>query len=154
MANEESFHTLIRRVRAGDGEAAAQLVRDYEAEIRRAVRVRLTDPRLHRILDSVDVCQSVLANFFVRAAAGQFDLERPEQLLKLLVTMARNKLVDQARKQQAQRRDQRRMHAAGADALEAVADTQPSPSRIVAGKELLAKVHGQLPEPERRLAEQ
>ena len=153
MANEESFHTLIRRVRAGDGEAATQLVREYEPEIRRAVRVRLTDPRLHRILDSVDVCQSVLANFFVRAAAGQFDLERPEQLLKLLVTMARNKLVDQARKQQAQRRDQRRVQAAGADALEAVADKQPGPSRIVAGKELLAKVHGQLPEPERRLAE-
>ncbi len=55
--------------------------------------MRLTDPSLYRLLDSMDVCQSVLLSFFVRAAAGQYDLEQPQELLKLLVVMAWNKLV-------------------------------------------------------------
>jgi RNA polymerase sigma-70 factor (ECF subfamily) len=94
-------------VRAGDADAA--VVRRYEPEIRRAVRLRLTDPSLRRVLDSMDVCQSVLASFFVRAAAGQFDLEEPSQLLRLLVVMARNKLRDQVSYHRAARRDQRRL---------------------------------------------
>ena len=57
-----------------------------------SLRCRLA--RLRRVLDSVDVCQSVLANFFVRVAAGQFDLDQPEQLLRLLATMARNRILD------------------------------------------------------------
>jgi RNA polymerase sigma factor (sigma-70 family) len=153
MEPDSSFDSLIRRVRQGDPEAAAEIVREYEPEIRRAVRIRLTDPRLHRVLDSVDVCQSVLGNFFVRAAAGQFDLERPEQLIKLLMTMARNKLLDQARRQRAGRRDQRRLEACPDEAFDKAADGQPSPSRVVAGRELLSKVYAQLPEEERRLAE-
>src|SRR5207253_5181912 len=84
MLDVNPFRDLIRRVRAGDEAAAAELVQHYEPYIRRAVRVRLVDPRLKRLVDSVDVCQSVLASFFVRAALGQYDLETPEQLLKLL----------------------------------------------------------------------
>jgi hypothetical protein len=65
-----SFAELLRRVRSGDQEAATALVRQFEPEIRRVVRLRLTDPRMRRVIDSADICQSVLANFFVRAAAG------------------------------------------------------------------------------------
>ena len=48
MAENDSFQALLRRVRAGDQEAAAELVRQYEGEIRRAVRLRL-DTRLSPI---------------------------------------------------------------------------------------------------------
>jgi RNA polymerase sigma factor (sigma-70 family) len=154
MSTEETFRLLIRRVRAGDAAAAAELVHQYEPEIRRAIRVRLTDHRLRRVVDSMDICQSVLGNFFLRVAAGQFDLERPEALIALLVTMARNKVRDQARRQHAERRDQRRMATAGAEMLTAVADATDSPSRIVAGKELLEAVHKQLSDEERFLADQ
>src|SRR5262249_17799191 len=116
MSAENTFEALIRRVRGGDQEAAAELVRLYQPAIRRAVRVRLVDERLHRLLDSMAVCQSVLASFFMRAALGQFDLEKPEQLLKLLATMARNKLASAARKERTQGRDNRRVEAAGIDA--------------------------------------
>ena len=37
-AGEESFELLIRRVRDGDEQAAAELVRRYEPAIRRAAR--------------------------------------------------------------------------------------------------------------------
>src|SRR5436309_12071378 len=111
MSQDTSFQDLMRRVRAGEERAATELVRQFEPEIRRAVRVRLTDPRLRRVLDSLDVCQSVLGNFFVRVASGQLELDRPENLLRLLVTMAKNKVLDHARRQQAACRDQRRVAA-------------------------------------------
>src|SRR6266404_599838 len=100
MSETASFRDLLERVRASDQDAARELVQRYEPAIRRAVRFRLSDPRLGRLFDSMDICQSVLASFFVRAAGGQYDLQQPEQLLKLLVTMARNKLARQARAQQ------------------------------------------------------
>src|SRR5262249_8797908 len=74
MSEPTSFEDLIRRVRAGDQDAATELVRRYEDSIRRAVRFRLADTRLVRVLDSMDICQSVFASFFVRTAAGQFDI--------------------------------------------------------------------------------
>src|SRR5438309_10206244 len=111
MPEDRTFHDLIRRVRAGDQEAAAELVRSYEPAIRRAARVRLVDPRLQRLFDSMDISQSVFASFFVRAALGQYELEKPEQLLKLLVTMSRKKLADHARRETAARRDYRRVWA-------------------------------------------
>jgi RNA polymerase sigma-70 factor (ECF subfamily) len=152
MSAEEEFRVLLDRVRAGEESAAAELVRQYEPEIRRVIRLRLTDPRLRRVFDSMDICQSVMANFFVRAAGGQFDLDRPEQLLKLLVTMARNKVRDNARRQQAIRRDQRRIH--GTDLpLESVPSSSGTPSRILAGRELLEEVRRQMTNEERFLAD-
>jgi len=154
MSDGNSFRELLRRVRAGDEAAAAALVRQYEPTIRRTIRARLGDAPLGRLVDSIDICQSVLANFFVRVSAGQFDLEEPQQLLKLLVTMARNRLFDLARRQQTRRRDQRRQHPEGDAALEGVADDAATPSRIVAGRELLQRVREHLSEEERFLLEQ
>jgi RNA polymerase sigma factor (sigma-70 family) len=154
MSSDRSFRALLAQVRAGNEEAAAALVQQYEPAIRRAVRVRLTDPGLRRVMDSVDVCQSVLANFFVRMQAGQFDLESPKQMLNLLITMAQNRLRDHVRGQHAERRDQRRVLADGAPALEAVPDEQATPSQIVAAKELFQKMCGQLSPEEKYLVEQ
>jgi len=50
---DHDFGELLRLVRAGDADAAAELVRQYEPEIRRTIRVRLTDPRLRRVVDSI-----------------------------------------------------------------------------------------------------
>jgi RNA polymerase sigma-70 factor (ECF subfamily) len=152
MDGDISFADFLQRIRAGDEEAAAELVRRYESAVRIEVRMRLTDSRLRRVLDSMDLCQSVLASFFVRASAGQFDLERPEQLVRLLVTIARNKVAYQARRQQAQRRDQRRDVEVDAQGWEP-AGAEPSPSRIVSGRELLAELRQRLTPEELRVAD-
>jgi RNA polymerase sigma-70 factor (ECF subfamily) len=147
------FRDLITRVRAGDEEAARELVRLYEPTIRRTVRVRLVDPRLRRLLDSMDVCQSVFGSFFVRAALGQYDLEDPQQLLKLLVSMSRKKLIDYERRERAARRDVRRDR--GAAAIEyGLAAEEPSPSHEVAARELLHEFRRRLSPEERLLVEQ
>src|SRR5262249_15456451 len=149
MPEDRAFHDLMSRVRTGEQRAAAELVRRYEPEIRRAVRVFLGDASLGRLLDSADICQSVFANFFPRVAAGKFDLQRPEDLLRLLLSMARNKLHDQARKLHAERRDSRRAAPASPVPLDQLADSADSPGRIVAGQELLQKLHAGLTSEER-----
>src|ERR1700722_16338340 len=131
MTDPTTFVTFMRRIRAGDGRAAEELVRLYEPLIRREVRLHLEDRRLARLFDSMDVCQSVLGSFFLRAAAGQYDLERPDQLAKLLVTMARNKLASAARGEHRRRRDQRRVAPDGAGELAGVADPRPAPDEAV-----------------------
>ena len=151
MADEVTFRELIVRVRAGDEHAASELVRRYEPAIRRAVRFRLTDPKLRRTCDSLDVCQSVLLSFFVRVGSGQYELETPEQLLRLLTTMARNKLLNQARQHHAARRDNRLV----TDDItnHDVAEKTPGPSQLVEARELLHEVHRRLAPEELRLVE-
>jgi RNA polymerase sigma-70 factor (ECF subfamily) len=152
MVEDSSFLDFIRRIRAGDDRAAAELVRRYEPAIRREVRFRLRDARLLRLFDSMDVCQSVLASFFVRAAAGQYDLHEPAQLLKLLVTMTRNKVVSQARQQFRQRRDSRRLTGSRPEDLETT-DDRASPSEEVAAQELLREFRRRLSAEERQLSD-
>jgi RNA polymerase sigma-70 factor (ECF subfamily) len=154
MSDNASVIELFQRVRAGDEQSAAELVRRYEPSIRRRVRVwlRLQDPRLQRVFDSMDICQSVLASFFVRAAAGQYELEEPGQLIALLFRMARHKLAHQVARQQAQRRDVRRDEGGDAEACEA-ADPAASPSSQVAGRELLEEFRRRLDPEERQLAD-
>jgi RNA polymerase sigma-70 factor (ECF subfamily) len=149
---DDNFADFLRRIRAGDEQAAAELVRRYEPAIRLEVRMRLGDPRLRRVFDSMDLCQSVLASFFIRAATDQYHLEQPTQLVRLLVTIARNKVAFQARRQHAMRRDQRREVALGPGESEPL-QVAPSPSRVASGRELLDQLRWRLTPEERRLAD-
>jgi RNA polymerase sigma-70 factor (ECF subfamily) len=151
MPEQNTFADFLRRIRAGDEQAAADLVRRYEPVIRLEVRRRLRDPGLQRLFDSMDICQSVLASFFLRAASGQYDLDDQGQLLRLLVAMARKKLAFQARKESAQRRDHRRVTDNNPDNVAAPAAS--SPSRLVAGQELLREFRARLTAEEQRVAD-
>jgi RNA polymerase sigma-70 factor (ECF subfamily) len=152
MSEAPAFDELIRRVRAWDQEAAEELVRRYEPAIRRAVRIRLANSRLGNLFDSMDICQSVLKSFFVRAASSQYDLETPEQVLKLLTAMARNKLASQARKQHSLRRDNRRASAIG-DAGSRLVASGDSPSAAVVVRDLQQEVRRRLAPDEWQLLE-
>lgn len=147
----DDFADFIRRIRAGDAEAAAELLRQYEPAVRLEVRLRLRDPRLRRLFDSMDVCQSVFASFFLRAAAGQYDLERPEQVLGLLIAIARNNVAFQARRQYTQRRGHGRV--VPLDRQHEAAASADSPSEVVAGKELLEAFRRRLSAEEKELAD-
>jgi RNA polymerase sigma-70 factor (ECF subfamily) len=153
MSETATFTDFIRRIRAGDDQAAQELVERYEPVIRREVRLRLKDPRLNSQFDWTDVCQSVLASFFLRAASGQYDLDEPAQLVKLLVVMTRHKLANQERRHRAGRRDYRRLEPQDPAELEGRGVRQPSPSRIVAGRELLEEFRRRLSEEEREMVD-
>lgn len=151
MIESESFCEAIRRIRGGDEQAAAELVARYEPLIRREVRLHLEDRRLRRVFDSMDVAQSVLASFFLRTTAGEYELENPEQLAGLLAQMARNKLASAARKHYRHRRDARRT-AADDEALRSTAATDASPDEELASQELLDALRKRLTREELQIA--
>ncbi len=152
MADSLDFVDFLRRIRAGDERAAIELVRRFEPLIRREVRLRIGDRRLNRAFDSVDVSQSVLASFFQRASSGEYQLDRPEQLARLLMTMARNRLITRTRRERRKVRDVRRL-ATEPDALEQVADRQSSPSQLASRKELLEQLKAALTANEQEILE-
>lgn len=150
MSELDSFAGLMHRVRAGEEEAARELVERYEPIIRRVVHLRLVQARLRRHYDDEDICQSVLASFFVRAALGQYQLDRPDHLLRLLATMVRNKLADKSRRRSLEAREDRRVP------LDEVADAvlvsvDPSPSKHAALRELVCEAQRRLSPDERQL---
>jgi RNA polymerase sigma-70 factor (ECF subfamily) len=153
MAEDTPFEDLIRRLRAGDQAAASELLRRYEPAVRRVARIRLADAHLQRLLDSVDICQSVFASFFIRASVGELELNNPEDVLNLLVAMSRRKVIDQARKAAAARRDYRRNEGRAPEEKHYPA-ADPTPSQQVAAAELVQEFRRRLSPEERRLAEQ
>ena len=154
MDSVAEIRSLLKRVRDGDQEAAAELVRQYEPVVRRFVRFRLSSPALRRTFDSLDICQSVMCRFFVDVAAGNLQLDDSGQLTGLLLTMARNKLFDRVRHAQAGRRDARRTSGGGDEFLGAAVDSTASPSDVLSAKEVIDAVCGQLSESDRYLVEQ
>jgi RNA polymerase sigma factor (sigma-70 family) len=152
MAEDADFLDFLRRIRAGDDQAALELVRRFEPMIRREIRGRIGDSRLNRAFDSVDVSQSVFANFLSRAATGEYELDRPDQLARLLVTMARHRLISRVRNERRLVRDVRRL-TADPGVLDQVADAHPSPSQIVSRKEELELLTTSLTDEERQIFE-
>lgn len=153
MTDPSVLTDLLARLRRGDGTAADELVRRYGPALRVAVRTRLTDPALRRHFDSEDVCQSVLASFFARAACGQLAPDDPAGLLRLLVRMAVRKVGRRARNLRRRRRDCRRDRPDGDAILRHAAGSEPLPERIVEGRELLAAVRAGLGPDELRIAD-
>jgi len=150
MLEHPEFTQFVDQIRLGNGQAAEELIRRYESAIRVAVRIKMTDPSLKRELESMDICQSVFASFFLRAAAGQYDLSNQKNLVGLLVRMAQNKLAMQVRKQYQQCSDIRKNLKFEAGTIDH-AGREATPSRIVAGQELWNKVQAQLSQEEREI---
>jgi RNA polymerase sigma-70 factor (ECF subfamily) len=151
MSEDNVFADFIRRVRAGDEAAAEELVRRYGQVVRTHVRAKL-HPGLRRKFDSLDICQMVQASFFRRKEESQYGrMGRPEDLVRWLLAMARNKLKQEIRELFADKRDVRHEEAAP-DGWEA-AGGDPSPSEQAARRELLEEVRRRFSEEERQMLE-
>lgn len=151
MLSDEEFSELMQQTRAGDENAALRLVRLYEPEIRRAARLRMTDVHMRRLVDSMDICQSVFGRFFSSASEGAIEIKSPQQLLALLTKMTRNRVIDEHRKNTSQKR------AAGGhavpDAAELLVDADPGPRTQSALREQLDQVRARLEPDELNLLE-
>jgi RNA polymerase sigma factor (sigma-70 family) len=152
MDSDQSFENLLDRVRQGDEPASAELVRLYEAEVRRFVRYRMQGPRMRRLLDSLDVCQSVFAKFFACVGAGKFELHHPRQLQQLLLKFANNKLLDHYRKQAAVRHGG--VVKIEGETVDWVADPATQPTTQVENRELVDLLRSRLSADEQGLLDQ
>ena len=152
MPESDEFETFISRIRAGDSTAAEELVKLYEPIVRRQIRMHLVDSRMTRIYDSTDFSQAVMASFFLRAGDGQYELHEPTDLVRLLVSMARNKLASGARKLLSDKRDGHRRDVES-PILEQIPDFTDTPSQAVGILELVAKARQQLSQEELAISE-
>jgi eukaryotic-like serine/threonine-protein kinase len=94
---------LLEQFRAGDELAAETLFSRYFERLNSLARSRLA-PRLARRTDPEDVALSTYRSFFVGARNGRFALHRRGDLWRLLASIAKHKLLRQARHDRADRR--------------------------------------------------
>ncbi len=148
----DDLSTLIERLRQGDALAAEELVAAYEPEIRRFIRIRLSSPRMRRLVESVDISQSVFAKFFVDIQRATVCPQSPQQLRTLLLTMARHKICDFVRRHNAAKRDVRRVDASETAIDQAYYEDQ-TPSETMAAEEMLEAVRREMTAEERTLVD-
>lgn len=152
---DANFATLLDRVRHGDQIAASEVVHQYEPVVRQAIRTWLRKCNfvaLHRVLDSTDICQSVLIQFFEKVNADQLNLESPEHLKNLLLIMARSRVVHHLRTNQIRRRDMRRDSSPFPSDVPEPANRE-TPVDLTVAQELLEMIRARLTPEERELAD-
>src|SRR2546428_2278489 len=86
-----SDRSLLGRIRRGQKDAATVLYMRY-AERLRALAVAQCSPGLAKRVEPDDIVQSVFRTFFRRVTQGQYDVPAGEELWKLLLVMALNKI--------------------------------------------------------------
>jgi RNA polymerase sigma-70 factor, ECF subfamily len=106
-----SDHTLLRRLRAGEDDAAAQLYLRYARRLHGLAR-KQTSSDLARQVDPEDIVQSVFRTFFRRASAGDYETPAGEELWRLLLVITLNKIRRKAIYYFAECRDLRRTASA------------------------------------------
>lgn len=100
-------HSLVRRFRAGEEDAATRLYLRYAARLQ-ALASSQTSPHLATRFDAEDVVQSVFRTFFRRAQKGLYDVPPGDELWQLLLVLALNKIRGLAVHHRAQKRDVKR----------------------------------------------
>jgi len=96
--------SLLRRFRLGSEDAAEELYRRYAPRLRRLAR-RQCSSFLAPRLDADDIVQSVFCAFFQAARKGYYDVPDGEDLWKLLLVIALNKVRTKRAYHQAAKRD-------------------------------------------------
>src|SRR5436190_4483580 len=98
---------LLQRYQQGDREAAALLYKRYADRLRALTR-RKSSAVLACRMDPDDIVQSVFRNFFHAAREGGYDVPPGEDLWKLLLVIALNKIRARGTFHRAAKRDVRR----------------------------------------------
>lgn len=102
-----SDRTLVRRVSGGEPDAATALYLRYATRLQRLVHYQ-TGRGVGRFTGSEDIVQSVFRTFFRRAAIGHYQVADSEELWKLFLVIALNKIRRLAEYHGAAKRDQHR----------------------------------------------
>ncbi len=98
---------LLNRIRSGDQDAALQLYFRYADRLIRLASQN-TPSELSPRFDPEDIVQSVFRTFFRRAAKGQYEAPEGDELWKLLLVMALNKVRSRGAYHRSGKRDIRK----------------------------------------------
>jgi len=149
-----NLRAVLDRIRAGDEDAARELLTRYEAQVRLVVRRQL--PRLLRSrFDSLDFLQSVWGSFFQRIRAGTAEFEDPRHLIVFLARTARNKVIDKHRRAASRKADVRReepLILEGTRPRDVIANDDTA-SEVAEAREMFGRLRELLPEGRRAILE-
>ncbi len=106
MLSHLSDKSLLRRFRLGQEDAATELYRRYAPRVHGLAR-RQCSTRLARRVDADDIVQSVFCAFFQAVRKGYYDVPDGEDLWRLLLVIALNKVRANRTFHMAARRDVR-----------------------------------------------
>jgi RNA polymerase sigma factor (sigma-70 family) len=147
MPDQDQFLDLLFRVRSGDQDAAAELVRQIQPFILRVIRFKLRvrgpDDALRHEVGSMDVCQSVMASLFNGLKENRFNLSSPEKIRGLLRTMIQFNILSKARRQSVTKRK-----LVGPDEQDAWIDHAPGPEEAVIDNDRMVEFLDRLTEDE------
>ncbi len=147
------FDVLLDRLRQGDEDAARELVDRFGDAVRREIRFRLRDSRVHRVVGTSDVFQSAVVQFLWGLRLGKFDVASPQEMLALLRTIAERRVCRMARFWNAQRRDLQRTSDLADVSDTALIAADLTPSKAFSDKELIAETLARLPEQTRQMVQ-
>lgn len=146
--DSNSFLLLLREVRSGNPVAVRRWFETYRPVVTQVAAKLLQRRDLQRRIDSSDVAQDVLMSALSHFQAGEFEVVSDKNLVSLLRTMTRNKIIDEARKHQARvgggETAGRRKTKARGGAEFLIPDPGSSPSRKAARKESIERVRARL----------
>jgi RNA polymerase sigma-70 factor (ECF subfamily) len=102
----QSDRSLLRRVRQGSNDAATDLYLRYVHRLRALAQAQ-TSTQLARLVDTEDIVQSIFGSFFRGASQGLYDVPAGEELWRLFVVIALNKIRAKGNYYRAAKRDMR-----------------------------------------------
>jgi RNA polymerase sigma-70 factor, ECF subfamily len=105
--NEVTDSSLLRRLRLGSEDAATQLYLRYAHRLRGLARSRSSAGLATRV-DAEELVQSIFGSFFRGASNGYYDVPAGEELWKLFLVIALNKIRSKGSFHTAAKRDVRR----------------------------------------------
>ena len=149
------FDGLFARARAGDNAAWEKLFHNCYPKVIRVVRRKLNQP-MRSLYDSTDFASDVMKS--LAANAGRLDFQSFESLMAFLVRVAEQKVIDEYRKNHAQKRDldrQRRLSPDGVDGPRplGLASGDPTASEVAQAGEAQERLMAGQSEPERKAIE-
>src|SRR5207253_7571717 len=90
-SSQASDHSLLHRFRGGNNQAATQLYLRYVPRLRALVKTRCS-AELARRIDPDDIVQSVFHRFFRGVRRGHYDVPPGDELWRLFLVIALNKI--------------------------------------------------------------
>lgn len=103
---EPSDGSLLRRFRDGSQDAATQIYQRYFHRLRALAKAKCA-PDLASRIDAEDIVQSVFGSFFRAASQGYYSVPAGEELWKLFLVIALNKIRARGAFHRAAKRDVR-----------------------------------------------
>ena len=151
-AHQSSDRSLLKRFRRGEMDAPTQLYVRYAVRLQ-ALATRQTSPELGRRLDPEDIVQTVFRTFFRRVALGSYDVPDGEEIWKLLLVIALNKIRDAAMHHRAAKRDVRRTSSGEANEIAIRGAAGKDEAALVVLRMVVDGVLEDLPQSHRRMIE-